>query len=143
MSGDENGAKQTKQNFLNQMPVVSQVKSILHYSLNEDEAAARSSKQFLLKTVEPLMDNAPVIGHLKGMLHIMTGQNDHGMETLKRATIITAILGGARMGGPIGAICLGIITQGLITGIDSLVYKKYKPYGIFLLYETLSTSFSW
>lgn len=89
LSGDIAGAKHTKRNFMNQMPIVSQVKQIMHYKRKEDLAAIQTSKQFLFETVEPIFNHAPILGHIKGMMHIMLGEKDRGLDTLRGATTAT------------------------------------------------------
>lgn len=66
IGGDEKGAEQTQLNFINQAPVVSQVKSMAEAISGDEKAAQRTQEKFVNGFVEPLGDNMPVVGHIKG-----------------------------------------------------------------------------
>lgn len=73
MLGRKKSAVQTQKNFLNQMVGVSQVKSLVHVINKDFKKARRTQKIFYDEMVEPLLDNTPVIGHAKAMIHLMSG----------------------------------------------------------------------
>lgn len=65
--GDTEGAKKTQENFVDQAPVVSQVKSAVESAMGNNEAARKTQENFLYNTLEPMADNTPVVGHIKGI----------------------------------------------------------------------------
>lgn len=71
ISGDTEGAKKTQENFLNQAPIISQAKSLGEAIAGDEEAARNTQKQFLNEFIEPVADNTPIVGHIKGEKNTM------------------------------------------------------------------------
>lgn len=125
ISGDSEVARQTQINFANQMPVVSQIKS--------DVEAARRTQMRFLKNAETLVDGTPVVGHIKGGIHMLTGDKERGVDIILGATSTT----GGVLAGPAGAVAGGLATDMVITNIDTAVAAanddddpQIKPYGM-------------
>lgn len=66
-NGDIKGAKKTQKHFLDQAPVISQLKSFAELVRGDNKAAQKTQKKFLHKTLEPIADNTPIVGHIKGI----------------------------------------------------------------------------
>lgn len=106
-------------------------KHLLQYIGYDSYDQSRSSSNILYDTIEPILNNVPIVGHIKGIYHIRNGERERGLETLKTVTTSTAIIGASGVGGPFGAIAASIATQAIITSLDSYFYDQYKPYGLF------------
>jgi len=82
-------------------------------------------------------DNIPVVGHIKGTVHYISGDQEAGDKAMKdssRATAVTAGgIGGFCVAGPVGAVAGGLgagaAVDTAITGVDSAVHGKYRPHG--------------
>lgn len=109
-TGDKQGAIQTQKNFLNQMTGVSQIKSLYHLYKGDRRAAIKTQKIYYYETVEPLLENTPILGQLKGAAHIVFGQTERGLDIIKGSTTSTAVVAGAAFGGP-AAVGFSIATQ--------------------------------
>lgn len=81
------------------------------------------------ETIETPIDNTPVIGHIKGGIHMAVGDTERGEDIMKSASSSTAAVVGGLAGGPAGAVSGKIWGDQIITTIDSAVHKKFKPYG--------------
>ncbi|KAF6206720.1 hypothetical protein GE061_017956 [Apolygus lucorum] len=128
IGGDADGAKRTQENFLNTAGVVSQIKSAIH-AANGDYEAARETQEKYAKNLEELANSLPVVGHIKGGVHIALGEEEKGETIIKGATSSTgAVIGG--LAGPAGAVLGGAATDALITGVDSAVHDEFRPYGM-------------
>lgn len=130
IAGDVDGARQTQENFLNQAPMISQYKSLYHLIDGNEEAARETQEIFLNNTITPMVESTPVVGHIKGAVHIALGEEERGVEIIKGATTSTAMAVGGIIAGPAGAIGAGIASDALITGIDSALDGEYKPFGL-------------
>lgn len=98
IAGDTDGAKKTQENFVNQAPIISQAKSLGEAIAGDNEAAKKTQEQFLHEFIEPVADNTPVVGHIKGGIHIAAGDTEHGEQILKGASSATAALIGGILG---------------------------------------------
>lgn len=127
--GDVDGARQTQDNFLNQAPVVSQVKSAIEAIGGDDEAARRTQRRFLHGYLEPIADNTPVVGHIKGGIHMAVGDTERGEQILKGASSTTAAVLGGLVGGPAGAIAGQVAGDTIITAVDSIRNRETTNYG--------------
>lgn len=142
MAGYKDNAIQTQKNFLNQMIIVSQVKSIYHTINRDFKAARKTQKIFYDESVEPLLHCTPVIGHIKACIHLMLGDKDKGLDVLKDASRSMAIFVGAGLSGPVAAYMAGVLADAVLTSIDSYKAKRFIPYGyIDYLYNFRHTSF--
>lgn len=148
IGGDTDGARRTQENFVRQMPIVSQVTSAVQAASGDSDEAKKTQQQFLRKnftdiqkwipdnpvnkiiwhlytgnTIEASVDGLPLLGHIKGGIHMAVGDEERGLEIIKGATSNTIAQIGGIAGGPGGAIAGKVIGDGIITAIDS------KPYG--------------
>ncbi|KAB0790753.1 hypothetical protein PPYR_15658 [Photinus pyralis] len=135
-SGDSKCAKETQENFVRTAPIISQVTSLVQTVGGNPEEAKKTQMMFL-KHLEEQVDGTPVLGHIKGGIHLGLGDKEKGEQVLKDATRPLAVVGGgiagAVAGGPAGAVAGGVAAgaayDGLVTGIDSAVKGKYTAYG--------------
>jgi len=88
------------------------------------------SSEHTAKAVSDVADGIPVVGHVKGTVHYALGDKEAGDNAMKSASRTTAVIGGAAIGGPAGAIAAGAAMDGITTGIDSAVHKEYRPAGL-------------
>ncbi|KAF7995192.1 hypothetical protein HCN44_004664 [Aphidius gifuensis] len=115
--GDMKGAERTQQNFIRQAPGVAQITSAVQ-AHNGDYQGARDTQKQFIDAVEETVDGTPVLGHIKGITHMLLGQNEKGEESLKSASSSSGIVIGAAAGGPVGAIAGRILADNLITEVD-------------------------
>jgi len=120
IAGDSEAARQTQINFANQMPVVSQIKSAVQAATG-DKQGARDTQMHFLKNAETMVDGTPVVGHIKGGIHMLAGDKERGLDIIRGATSTTGVVVGAVLGGPAGAIADGLATNMVITNIDTTV----------------------
>lgn len=81
------------------------------------------------ETIETPIDNAPVLGHIKGGIHLAVDDTERGEDIMKSASAGTAAVIGGLAGGPAGAIGGKLWADDLITKVDSAVHGEFKPYG--------------
>lgn len=98
VGGHKKSAAQTQKNFLNQMVGISQFKSIVHAITLDFDKAKRTQKIFYHKSVEPLLDNTPGVGHAKAAIHFIAGNSKRGVEVLKDSSRAAAAVVGATLG---------------------------------------------
>jgi len=127
--GDKDGAARTHANFMNQGLGPSQVKSIQHLIAGDPDRALEVQKKFVAN-LEPLVDGLPVVGHIKGVVHLVGGDAEHGWAAIRSATSSTGAVIGGVLGGPLGAVGGHALTDAAITGVQSTIAREWKPHGI-------------
>lgn len=70
-------------NFWNQMPVISQLKSTGQLLVGNVKGAKHTQLHFLRETVEPVLENAPVVGHLKSLVHLAMGDRQRAYRIFR------------------------------------------------------------
>lgn len=130
IGGDAEGARKTQENFLNQAPMISQYKSLYHAIAGDNEAARKTQEIFLHNTIEAAADGTPIVGHIKGGVHIALGDQKRGEDIIKSSTSSTGMVVGGIVGGPAGAIAGGTAMDAIITGVDSAIQGEYRPFGL-------------
>lgn len=104
------------------------------------KSTVESSKQAAKATASTLndaVDGIPVVGHAKGTIHYLVGDESGGEKAIKSASrtvgVIAGGAGGFVVGGPVGAVAGGIAggaaADGIISGADSAIHKEWRPYG--------------
>lgn len=136
-SGDKKGARQTHRNFWNQMPVASQLKSIGQVIIGDGAGAQDTQLKFLAETVEPVLENTPVIGHIKAYVHVLLGNEAYGYKVMRSATISSMMVLIASVSGPFGALAAGLGSEAFLTLAESAVRRKYTPVGFFNYLENI------
>ena len=134
--GDEEGARETQENFLNTCPVVSQGKSAYEWWYGDSEAARETQLKFV-RGASNFADGIPGVGHAKGAVHYTLGDKESGDRSMKAASRTTGVIGGGVIGGltlgPAGAVFGGIAggatVDSMTTGIESAIENEYRPSG--------------
>jgi hypothetical protein len=83
-------------------------------------------------------DSTPVIGHVKGGIHYLSGDKEAGDHAMKSASRSTAVIGGGvagtlvagPAGGVAGAMAGGSAADAATTGIEYQLTGEYKPQGV-------------
>lgn len=65
------------------MPVVSQLKSIGQVAIGDGAGAQDTQLKFLQETVEPVLENTPVIGHIKSLVHLALGNPKYAYKVYR------------------------------------------------------------
>lgn len=129
ITGDVNGAQQTQIHYLNEGLGPAQARSA-YFAVNGEFQKSIDIQKKFVKNLEGLLDGTPVLGHIKGGIHLLAGDHDHGLNALKSATSTTGTILGAAILGPIGAIGGHLITDSVITATDfALNGNKTQPFG--------------
>lgn len=139
IAGDVNGAGQTQIHFLNEGLGTAQARSV-YFSIDGKFQKALDIQKKFFKNLEGLLDGTPVLGHIKGGIHLLVGDHDHGLNALKSATSTAGTILGASILGPIGALGGHLLTDSAITVTDfALNGNKSKPFGILEYLKNIGT----
>lgn len=144
VTGDTEGARKTQQNFLETGIIFSQITSLVQ-SLNGDNEAARNTQIKFCENLEGVCDSLPVVGHIKGGIHYILGQNERGHLAMKSASgsvvLIIAATGGTIAGGPAGGAAASLAAskgyEVMITAIDTTLNGRRED-GRFRYYGSLN-----
>ncbi|CAB4030734.1 Hypothetical predicted protein [Paramuricea clavata] len=118
--------------------IAAPIRATVHAVDNKPEEALRVLGK-MGHSVEQVVDNTPVVGHAKGVVHYIGGDTEHGDNCMKGASRSVAVLGaGALTGGVGGGAVLGgfaAVTGGVaydttVSVIESNVKDKDCPYGV-------------
>jgi hypothetical protein len=85
IGGDEDGAKRTQEEFLRKGIIISQINSLAYAIEGRPDEARRVQEEFG-KNLENMVDSVPVIGHLKGAIHVMAGDEERGQQIIEGNT---------------------------------------------------------
>lgn len=114
VAGDYDGADRTFSNFLKNGLGSSQLRSV-GLLLRGEVAKAVDEQKAFLGHVGNAIDAVPILGHLKGAVHMAAGDQEHGRRALMMASsTLGALLGGA-VAGPEGFAPGQAVADGLIT----------------------------
>jgi len=130
VAGDPNGAANTQLNYLNQGVGPAQLRSA-YFAVKGDTKKALDIQGKCFSNLEGLIDGIPVVGHIKGGVHLLAGDHDHGWDALKSATTTSGAIVGATVLGPFGALAGHFSTDLAITILDVLLNgNKPQPHGL-------------
>jgi len=130
VTGDKEGATETLKHYLNEGIGPAQARSAYFLVTGNSEKALEIQKTFL-NNMEVLLDGAPVIGHIKGVIHLIKGDEKHGWEAIKSATSTTGSAIGGVLGGPLGVILGHTFTDAAISGVDAAINgNNSQPFGL-------------
>ncbi|TFK97722.1 hypothetical protein BDV98DRAFT_607412 [Pterulicium gracile] len=84
-----------------------------------------------------MTESIPLIGHIKGLVHLVRGEKDKFWESKEQATRTLVVLGagalGVSTGGTAAPILAGVVAglayDGVITGVESARYGSFQPQG--------------
>ncbi|CAF1094152.1 unnamed protein product [Adineta ricciae] len=90
----------------------------------------------ILDTVNGVLDSTPGVGHIKGAIHELRGNDEAARKAYFSANRTVGVIGGAiagSIGGPVGAVAGGIAggaaMDGVNTGYATLRDDQYSPQG--------------
>lgn len=130
LAGDSDAAIQTQNHYINNGFGPSQLRSAYFLVTGETKKAGEIQLTFL-DNMEPLVDGLPVIGHAKGVYHLLTNDPEKGWQALKSSTSSIGTVVGAVAGGPMGAIGGHVLADLVITGADGLIKgNDSRPHGL-------------
>jgi hypothetical protein len=96
---------------LNALPVVGHAKGVVHYTFGDVEGGNHAMKQST-NTSMGMMNSMPGVGHIKGLVHYALDDVEGGNQAMIAATRTTTVMGagagGFLLGGPAGAVVLGM-----------------------------------
>ncbi|KAK0447554.1 hypothetical protein EV421DRAFT_1786727 [Armillaria borealis] len=126
------------------IPFISQVKSLWKALTGDTPGAEKIQDEFLdawknhpVQQISELADNIPIVGHLKGLVHLALGDTEAFAHSEEAATRTLAVIGaGALTAGTGGAaapilagVVAGVVADVAITGIESVRHQQYEPQG--------------
>ncbi|EJD48258.1 hypothetical protein AURDEDRAFT_113089 [Auricularia subglabra TFB-10046 SS5] len=126
------------------VPFISQLKSLWQAVTGDAAGAKKTQEEFLDawvhhpgQQISDLADNVPIVGHVKGLVHLALGDTEAFARSEEAATRTLAVLGaGALVAGTGGAaapilagVAAGVVADAAITGIESARHQKYDPQG--------------
>lgn len=127
---DKKGAAETQLNYVNEGVGPAQVRSVYFLVTGDPEKALEIQKKFA-SNMEGMVDSLPVVGHVKGVGHLLAGDHEHGWQAIKSATSSTGSLVGAVVAGPAGAIGGTFLTDVAISTADALINgNQSHPHGV-------------
>ena len=95
-------AGKVQERFLRCMPIVSQINSLGHAIVGNEEGAREIQEEFTENVLEPL----PVVGHVIGAVYMATNRTERGKAVMLGATKSTLVLASAAC-GPASTACAG------------------------------------
>lgn len=107
----------------------SQWKSLYQWAVTGDADAAWETQKQFLDNATNVVTGMPVIGHATGVYYCVTGEAEKGREMIFNANKSAAVVGGAILGGPAGAVGAGVAMDALQTGVKSAIQGEYAPTG--------------
>ena len=137
ITGDMEAARDTQVRFAQTTLVVSQVYSLVQ-AIAGDYAGAEETQLSFVGHVSKVVDAIPVVGHVKGGIHHLAGDEAGALRAYKSSSRSTGATGGALVGlvtaGPVGAyagaLAGGACVDVLVTSIDSAVQGEHRPFGL-------------
>jgi len=98
--------------------------------------AGAATADGVVNTVNDVVDNVPVVGHVKGAVHYVCGDKEGGDKAMKSASRTSGVIIGGAVGiaaGPAGMVAGGIAggaaVDGITTGVESGIKGEYTPSG--------------
>lgn len=128
IGNDKDGAAKTMDNFWNKGMITSQARS-LYFLVTGDPGKAGDIQLEFLGNLEPVVDSVPGVGHAKGLFHLITNESERGLQAIKSATSSTGAVIGAVLAGPGGAVGGHVLTDLVITAVDTTVHDKLQTHG--------------
>ncbi len=66
---------------MKRMTLLLQINSLVH-SINGNHEEARNIQKEFGKNAESIVDSLPVVGHVKGMVHILANDEERGLQII-------------------------------------------------------------
>lgn len=122
--------------------IAATVRAFVHSARGNEMEADRVLRKMGNSVVE-IIDNTPVIGHAKGIVHYAIGDTERGHDCMKGATRVLVVAGAGALTGGVGA---GVVAGGLAGVSSGIAYdgtvsfiqvaNKGKAYGIMASIES-------
>lgn len=80
-----------------------------------------------MRNIGDEMDRYPVVGHAKGIYHMLSGETQRGWRAFKAATIGVGGMLGQAVGGPVGAAAGKDVTKLLLTELEAADQQIRRP----------------
>ncbi|GMT11644.1 hypothetical protein PFISCL1PPCAC_2941, partial [Pristionchus fissidentatus] len=137
ITGDKNGARDTQEKFLHECPLVAQATSIVELVADKNREKFKDTNLRTIRVLSNVADGIPIVGHVKGAIHAVAGDFPGARNAIKSANRSVGVVSGGVVGfltlGPIGAVAGGIAggaaIDGIQTGVESAVYREFRPNG--------------
>ena len=81
IGGNAKGAKETQESFLRTAPLFSEVNTIIHLANGNVDEAKKIQKEYFDNLIS-IVDDTPVLGHVKGTIHILAGDEERGLQII-------------------------------------------------------------
>jgi hypothetical protein len=81
IGGNAEGAKETQEQFLRTAPLFSEVNTIIHLAQG-NVAEAKKIQDEYLSNLESVVNDTPVLGHIKGTIHVLAGDGKRGLQII-------------------------------------------------------------
>ncbi|PBK94158.1 hypothetical protein ARMGADRAFT_1101061 [Armillaria gallica] len=126
------------------IPLISQLKSLWQAVTGDTSGAISTQQEFSDawehhpgQQISDIADNIPIVGHVKGLVHLALCDTEAAIHSEEAATRTLAVIGaGALTAGTGGAatpilagVVAGVVADAAITGIESVRHQKYEPQG--------------
>ncbi|XP_046656563.1 uncharacterized protein LOC124349769 isoform X2 [Daphnia pulicaria] len=124
---DPVGAEETQKNFVTGFAHVVGSVAVGLGSVTKDDKMTNFGMKALkggTETVGDLVDSIPVVGHLKGVIHLATGDEEGGTNALKAANRMSVAMTGTGVllaAGPFAAFMVIPLATFVYAGVTSLV----------------------
>ena len=82
IGGDAAGAKKTQEQFVRTGIIASQVNSYIQ-AVRGNDVEARAIQNDFLSNAESIVNGIPVVGHLKGAIHILANDKERGLKIIE------------------------------------------------------------
>lgn len=104
---------------------------------NSTVESSKAAAKATASTLNDAVDGIPGVGHAKGAIHYLAGDEIGGEKAMKSASrtvgVIAGGAGGFVVGGPVGAVAGGVAggaaADAIISGADSAIHREWRPYG--------------
>ncbi|GMS80374.1 hypothetical protein PENTCL1PPCAC_2549, partial [Pristionchus entomophagus] len=137
VTGDKDGARNTQEKFLHECPIVAQATSIVELVADKNREKFKDTNLRTVRVLSNVADGIPIVGHVKGAIHAAAGDFPGARNAIKSANRSVGVVSGGVVGfltlGPLGAVAGGIAggaaLDGIQTGVESAVYREFRPNG--------------
>lgn len=107
--------------------VISFIYSSIVQLVNGNVSQALKIQVKFLSNLEPIVDSISVIGHVKGVVHLILGDHEHVWNAMKAATSSTRAVIEGIFEGSAGAVAGHVLTDVAITGVETANNQEYRP----------------
>ncbi|KAK2757729.1 hypothetical protein FQN54_004698 [Arachnomyces sp. PD_36] len=121
------------------IPGISQIKSLFQFATGDSDGAKKTQEEFLdtwknhkLELLSDVVDNIPVVGHIKGDNEGAIRAEESASRTLFVIGAVALVAGTGGTAAPVVAgVAAGVLADGITTGIETARHDgKYDPQGM-------------